>query len=275
MEILQLKYFCHAAKTENFSHTAAEFNVPPSNISQSIKRLEAELGTKLFNRGHNSVILNDTGQSVYLRASKALELIDSIKSDVKKDEKKERLSVCALTNRQLIMNATEKFHTLYPETTVVISHNYNPDTDYDIIISDGDFLKTGKHRQLIVTEDIGLAVNRNNPLSKKDKILTEDLEKENFIGLNEESIMHKTAEKICSKLKLKPNVIIRSPDPFYVRKCIDLNLGVAFVPQFSWQGQFSDNVVIKNIGDFKRKTYAYTNSLYPKSSADVLISLLK
>lgn len=275
MEMLQLKYFCHAAKTENFSHTAAKFNVPPSNISQSIKRLEAELGVKLFNRSHNSIVLNDTGHSVYLRASKALELIDDIKSDIKKGEKKESLSVCALTNRQLIMRATEKFHTLYPETTVVISHNFNPDTDYDIIISDGDFPQNGKQRQLIVTEDIGLAVNLKNPLSKKKKISAKDLENENFIGLNEESIMHKTAEKICTKLKLNPNVIIRSPDPFYVRKCIELNLGVAFVPLFSWQGQFSDNIIIKNIGNFKRKTYAYTDMVFPKSSAEVLISLLK
>ena len=43
MELLQLTYFCDAAETENFSRTAQRFTVPPSNISQSIKRLETEL----------------------------------------------------------------------------------------------------------------------------------------------------------------------------------------------------------------------------------------
>ena len=42
MELLQLTYFCDAAVTQNFSKTAQKYNVPPSNISQSIKRLEIE-----------------------------------------------------------------------------------------------------------------------------------------------------------------------------------------------------------------------------------------
>ena len=48
MEILQLKYFCDSAVTGNFSATAKKFMVPPSAVSQSIKRLENELGTTLF-----------------------------------------------------------------------------------------------------------------------------------------------------------------------------------------------------------------------------------
>ena len=48
MELLQLKYFCDAAQSENFSKTAKKFGVPTSNISQSVKRLEKELSTPLF-----------------------------------------------------------------------------------------------------------------------------------------------------------------------------------------------------------------------------------
>ena len=55
MELLQLMYFCDAAEEENFSHTAQKYQVPPSNISQSVKRLEAELGVKLFDRSANRI----------------------------------------------------------------------------------------------------------------------------------------------------------------------------------------------------------------------------
>ena len=51
MELLQLTYFCDAARSENFSQTARKFFVPPSNISQSIGRLEKELGCALFSIG--------------------------------------------------------------------------------------------------------------------------------------------------------------------------------------------------------------------------------
>jgi DNA-binding transcriptional LysR family regulator len=40
MELLQLKYFCDAAQTENFSRTAEKFSVPVPGVTQSIKRLK-------------------------------------------------------------------------------------------------------------------------------------------------------------------------------------------------------------------------------------------
>ena len=53
MELLQLRYFCDAAQTQNFSKTAKKYLVPTSNISQSIKRLEKELGCELFEHRGN------------------------------------------------------------------------------------------------------------------------------------------------------------------------------------------------------------------------------
>ena len=47
MELLQLTYFCHAAETESFAKTAREMGVPAAGISQSVKRLETELGATL------------------------------------------------------------------------------------------------------------------------------------------------------------------------------------------------------------------------------------
>ena len=65
MELLQLKYFCDAAKNLNFSKTARKYTVPPSNISQSIKRLEKSLGYPLFLRHANKIILTERGKRFY------------------------------------------------------------------------------------------------------------------------------------------------------------------------------------------------------------------
>ena len=71
MEFLQLKYFCHAAKTENFSHTAEAFLVPASSVSSSIKKLEEELGVQLFNRSSNKLSLNENGM-VFLKTANSI-----------------------------------------------------------------------------------------------------------------------------------------------------------------------------------------------------------
>ena len=80
MEMLQLIYFCDAAQTENFSKTAKKYLVPPSNISQSIKRLENELETPLFERQANKIKLNNSGLLFYKNAKSALELLENAKN---------------------------------------------------------------------------------------------------------------------------------------------------------------------------------------------------
>jgi len=62
MELLQLKYFCDAAETQNYSKTAKKFYVPTSNISQSVKRLERELGVELFEHRANRIVLAESGK---------------------------------------------------------------------------------------------------------------------------------------------------------------------------------------------------------------------
>ena len=62
MELLQLKYFYESANTESFTKTAQRHLIPVSSVSASIKRLEKELGCKLFDRTSNRIKLNQNGK---------------------------------------------------------------------------------------------------------------------------------------------------------------------------------------------------------------------
>ena len=48
MEFLQLRYFYESAKNKSFAVTAKNHMVPTSSVSASVKRLEKEFGTNLF-----------------------------------------------------------------------------------------------------------------------------------------------------------------------------------------------------------------------------------
>ena len=61
MEFLQLRYFYETAQNENLAKTAEKFMVPASSVSASIKRLENELGAKLFERSANRILFNENG----------------------------------------------------------------------------------------------------------------------------------------------------------------------------------------------------------------------
>ena len=122
MELLQLKYFCDAAQTENFSKTAKKHNVPPSNISQSIKRLETEIQTNLFNRKANSLTLSNEGKIFYTKVAEALNLIEAAKTEITDNSEKGTLKICILTNRTTVMKTVEEFTKKHPEVVALVSY---------------------------------------------------------------------------------------------------------------------------------------------------------
>ena len=50
MELRQLRYFQKVAEMENITLAAKHFLIPQPSMSQTISRLEKELGTSLFDR---------------------------------------------------------------------------------------------------------------------------------------------------------------------------------------------------------------------------------
>ena len=58
MDINQLVYFADVAKTQNMGQSADNLHISQPALSMSIKRLENELGTELFDRHNHSIFLN-------------------------------------------------------------------------------------------------------------------------------------------------------------------------------------------------------------------------
>ena len=277
MELLQLKYFCQAAECENFSEVARKNGVPPSDISQSIKRLESELSAELFVRRANKVTLSEAGRIFHSGALRALEELENAVLQITDKADSGKIKICINSNRRIVMQAVDKYRRLYPDVEIETFHFAEPSSErFDIIVgSDLDGLDDF-NQTLMVTEEILLAVSADSPYAKIKKLSLSDLRDEPFITLGDASSMSKLLNTLCDSHGFCPHVAIKSDDPFYVRRCVELGLGVTLVPAFSWHGQFSDKVVLKKIGDYKRNTYIYTRKKgYHSLCARKFVELLK
>ena len=256
MEILQLKYFCDAAQTQNFSKTAKKFLVPPSNISQTIKRLEAELETPLFERHANKITLNDSGLLFYKNAKSALDLLENAKKSLKNPLKAEIIKINIHICRRIVMEVIEDFRKIHPEVSFITTHNNDQISDeFDIIVTDKE-LDLPYSKTKAAEENFLLAYNKKEFVFNNNLIPLE-LENAPFITMNSGSSLYANSLKICNSLGFNPHIVLQSEDPFYIRKCIELGLGISFVPELSWHGQFSKNIALKNIGENKRIIYIY------------------
>ena len=59
----ELSLFLHLAKSLNFARTSEACHVTPSSLSRVIQRLEAEVGTPLFERDNRHVALTPAGRA--------------------------------------------------------------------------------------------------------------------------------------------------------------------------------------------------------------------
>ena len=260
MELLQLRYFCDAAENENFSMTAKKFYVPPSAVSQSIKRLESERSVALFVRQANRIQLNESGRIFYEKVKKALSLLDDAGEQVRDDGSGGKIRLSIFINRRIVMQAVEKFSRLYPQVDIVTKYSVPPTAeDFDLIITD-EQLSGAYEKQELLHEEILLAMHEDNPLAGKETITVTDIMQEPFITTNQGSSLHNITRDVCGKLGFSPRIVICSDDPYYIRKCIELGLGVSFIPARSWQGQFSERIVLKKISHCVRTTYAWHNT---------------
>lgn len=260
MELLQLKYFCHAAQSCNFSKTAEKFGVPASGISQSIKRLEKELNINLFDRKSNKIFLNESGRLFYEKANKALLLLDDAVSEISDSGTSERIKISIAANRRIVISAIKAFMQIYPGVDFIMDYSLpeNP-SEYDFIISDDAFSHPGFEKQKLLSERILLAFPKGDALEKADNLTPEMLEKASFISMPENSSLARHTCEICKKIGFKPHIVIQCDDPFYIRKCIENGLGIAFVPEISWRGQLESNTVLRSVVDYNRDTYLYRN----------------
>lgn len=72
MELRQLKYFVKIAETLNFSEASKLLCITQSTLSQQIKQLETELGTRLFIRSSHTVDLTEAGHELLPLARQTL-----------------------------------------------------------------------------------------------------------------------------------------------------------------------------------------------------------
>lgn len=252
MEFLQLTYFCHAAETENFAKTAREFGVPATGVSQSVKRLESELGTLLFDRSSNGIKLNAQGASFYVSAKSALSTLDDAKKKLRDEEVSGECRLLVMTCRSLVSDAIRAFREKYKNVSFFISYDIAEDVDkYDLIVTDNVPFRQNYRVTRLLTDTILLAVSKSHPLAARERVHVSELADERFIVTNKGSGLFTITGSICAKGYFTPKVALEVDDPRSVLSAIGAGIGVGFVPSVSWQDMMTPDIALLSVDGTK------------------------
>lgn len=227
MEMLQLRYFYESAKSGSFAKTAEKFMVPTTSVSATIRRLEEELGCKLFDRTPNRVILNKNGkrfqQSVCVIFKELDEAISSLTASV--DDREIKILVRAV--RSNVTGYIIEYNQKHPRIVFKTVFDFN-DQDYekyDVIIDE----QTDKYPEYsefeLCTMNIRMKVQKNSSLASK-KLYLADLASESFISWGEDSNMHKLLMNACQNAGFSPNIVVHSNDKECYERLVRSGVGI-------------------------------------------------
>ena len=232
------KIFYTVAKHKHMTKASEELHISQPAISQSIKKLEDQLGGTLFIRSNKGMELTSEGEMFFEHIKGALELINNAEnefSSFKSLDKGEIKIGCSSTLTKLILlEATKEFHKDYPGINITIVN----DLTSNLINS----LKLGKLDIVIFNEsnikETNLTLEKikelkqgfiYNPSHYKDNIKTlNDLNNYPLILQKEESTSRKLLDYITMQkgVKLIPSMEVVSQD--LITEFTDIGLGIGF-----------------------------------------------
>ena len=249
MELLQLKYFQAVAQCENMTLAAKTLRIAQPAISQSISRLERELGYPLFTRNGKRIRLNACGTLLLQRLPSILGAIDNVKIELSELSNNPKQHIClnVLSCSNFLPKLLQSFRQKYPATSFNLIQNPQA-AEYDICLSSIPSAEAGKQDMVLMEEEMLLAVPRSYTAAG-DSISMGDLTGADFISLNKGSAFRAVTDYYCQKAGFTPHIVFESDNPSIVRGLIGMGLGVAFWPRITWGPVHDDFVKTLHIKD--------------------------
>ena len=246
MELLQLRYFLTAARYEHMTKAADELRIAQPALSQSIKRLETELGVSLFEREKRGIRLNDTGRFLEQQLIPILETLDELPAAVaeRANQTVHTIHLNSLAASRLVTDCIIEYKALHPEVTFRL--HQKPDTEKEDLcvttIFAGEPLPEGG--RLLLKEAFFLAVPSSSPYASRKKIRLEEVRNEDFISLSNNRPIRRICDRFCLESDFTPHVSCESDNPETVRNLIAAGLGVGFWPEYSWGLLSNENITL-------------------------------
>lgn len=265
MELLQLRYFYESAKSESFAKTAEKYMVPTTSVSASVKRLEKELGTELFDRSCNRITLNANGKRLqrslclaFLELDKTVGIFAAQKTDYRD------VKILVRSMRRKITDCIIKYNARYPQIAFKTVFDFREKNfeAYDIIIDEETDAYPQYEKFELYSMRLRIKSASGSPLCGR-KLILKELSNQKFVSMGAESNLHKVLINACRRAGFTPDISILCNDIECYEKFIAAGMGIAVGREKSDPAE-EQGVEYLDVTDFDARYTIY--SYYKKES---------
>jgi len=241
MELYSLQVFLTVATEKSFSRAAERLLRTQPAVSLALQRLELELEEKLIDRSGKGLLLTDAGRTVleYARRFESLrQEMDNSLAELR-DNSAGRLTIGANESTSLyLLRHIERYRELYPKVKVRVCRSLSSRIPNELL--DGNLelgvisYDPGDERlksKVIYTDALAFVVSPSHRLAARKTVSISELGAENFVAHNVVSPYREVVLREFRAHKVPLRMDVEMPTVETIRKMVQSNMGVAFVPR--------------------------------------------
>jgi DNA-binding transcriptional LysR family regulator len=255
MDLSQLEVFLTVARERRFSRAAEKLYRTQSAVSQTIRKLEQEIGEPLFDRSSREGVLTDAGKVLEEYAEKLLNLRQDAQGALVelRELQKGKLSIAANEFTALyLLPVLAEFRRRHPMIRITVQRALGSHIPDDILKHNVEFGVLSYDPQepqlqstIVYLDELVLVVPPNHPLAPAGEVSIRQLGTESFVAHIVASPYRDKVIEAFRQHKTPLHMDVELPTLQAIKRFVAMGNGVALVPEISVENEIARGELVR------------------------------
>lgn len=255
MDLSQLEVFLTVARERRFSRAAEKLYRTQSAVSQSVRKLELEIGEPLFDRSSREGVLTDAGLVLQEYAEKLVNLRQDAQEALVelRELHKGKLSIAANEFTVLyLLPVLAEFRRLHPGIKIKVARSLGSHIPDDLLRHDVELGVLSYNPQepqlqsvVVYLDELALVVPPGHPLASAGEVTVHQLGAESFVAHIVTSPYRDKVIEAFQRQKTPLHMDVELPTLQAIKRFVCMGNGVALVPEISVEAEIARGELVR------------------------------
>lgn len=255
MDLAQLDVFLAVAREGRFSRAAEKLYRTQSAVSQTIRKLEAEVGEPLFDRASREGLLTDAGRVLQEYAERLTNLRDSARQALVelRELQTGRLAIAANEFTALyLLPVLGEFRRLHPMIKIAVQRSLGRNTPDAVLRHNCELGVLSYDPEIpqlasieVYLDELVFVAPPAHPLAGESQVSIKQLGAESFVAHNVSSPYREKVIQEFRRHKTPLHMDIELPTLQAIKNFVAMGNGVAFLPEISVENELARGELVR------------------------------
>lgn len=255
MELSQLEVFLAVARERRFSRAADKLFRTQSAVSQTIRKLEEELGEALFDRSSREGVLTDAGKVLYEYAEKLINLRGEAAESLSelRELQKGKLVIAANEFTVLyLLPVLAEFRRVHSMIKITVERALGSHIPDDVLRHAAEFgvlsyepQEQNLHSVVVYLDELVFVVPPRHPLATAGEVSIRQMGAESFVAHIVPSPYREKVIQLFKSHKTPLHMDLELPTLQAIKQFVAMGNGVALVPEISVETEIARGELVR------------------------------